>query len=56
MEHLPDNSTPILIVDDDTGLLASLRTTLVSSGLAEPALLGVLFLHFSYRRRRQNPR
>ncbi len=39
MQQLPANPTPILIVDDDPGLLTSLKTALVSSGLAEPALI-----------------
>jgi DNA-binding NtrC family response regulator len=39
MYHIPDMLTPILIVDDDVGLLASLKTALVSSGLTEPALI-----------------
>lgn len=39
MKQMPQNPSPILIVDDDTGLLTSLKTALVSSGLAEPALL-----------------
>ncbi len=39
MKQIPQNPTQILIVDDDTGLLTSLKTALVSSGLPEPALL-----------------
>lgn len=31
--------TPVLVVDDDVGLLGSLRAILVSAGLPEPALL-----------------
>ena len=38
METLPDNS-PILIVDDDEGLLFSIRAALLSAGLPDPALL-----------------
>ena len=38
MESLPDNS-PILIVDDDEGLLFSIRAALLSAGLPDPALL-----------------
>jgi len=39
MQYLPTHPTPILIVDDDIGLLTSLKTTLVSAGLSEPALI-----------------
>ncbi len=39
MKQIPPNPTPILIVDDDTGLLNSLKTALVSSGLPEPELM-----------------
>ena len=39
MESIPDNSTPVLVVDDDEGLLLSIKATLVSSGLPEPALV-----------------
>jgi len=39
MQSLPTHPTPILIVDDDIGLLTSLKTTLVSAGLSEPALI-----------------
>ena len=39
MESIPDNSTPVLVVDDDEGLLLSIKATLVSSGLPEPALI-----------------
>jgi len=39
MQYLPPHPTPILIVDDDIGLLTSLKTTLVSAGLSEPALI-----------------
>jgi len=38
MEYLPDNST-ILIVDDDEGLLFAIRTALLSGGLPDPALV-----------------
>lgn len=37
MENLPENS-PILIVDDDEGLLFSIRAALLSAGLPDPAL------------------
>lgn len=39
MESIPSNRTPILVVDDDVGLLLSIKTTLISSGMPEPALL-----------------
>lgn len=38
MESIPDNHTPILVVDDDVGLLSSIKATLVSSGIPEPVL------------------
>lgn len=39
VESVPNHDTPILVVDDDPGLLLSIRATLQSAGLAEPALL-----------------
>ena len=39
MESIPNNQTPILVVDDDVGLLSSIKATLVSSGMQEPALV-----------------
>ena len=39
METIPDKHTPVLVVDDDEGLLLSIKATLVSSGLPEPALV-----------------
>ncbi len=39
MESIPDNKTPILVVDDDVGLLLSIKATLVSSGMPEPSLV-----------------
>ncbi|RZB38354.1 MAG: hypothetical protein SRB2_00102 [Desulfobacteraceae bacterium Eth-SRB2] len=39
MESIPDHKTPILVVDDDVGLLLSIETILVSSGVPEPALV-----------------
>jgi DNA-binding NtrC family response regulator len=39
MESIPDIKTPILVVDDDVGLLLSIKATLVSSGMPEPALV-----------------
>ena len=38
MENLPGNAT-ILIVDDDEGLLLSIRAALLSSGLPDPVLV-----------------
>ncbi len=39
MESIPDNKTPILVVDDDVGLLLSIKAILVSAGMPEPALV-----------------
>lgn len=39
MESLPDKNTPILVIDDDTGLLTSIHAVLVGAGFPEPALL-----------------
>ncbi|MGD8992669.1 MAG: response regulator, partial [Desulfobacterales bacterium] len=39
MESIPQNKSPVLVVDDDEGLLLSIKATLVSSGLPEPALV-----------------
>ena len=39
MESIPDKHTPVLVVDDDEGLLLSIKATLISAGLPEPALL-----------------
>jgi len=39
MESIPGSETPILVVDNDVGLLLSVKTILVSSGLPEPALV-----------------
>jgi DNA-binding NtrC family response regulator len=39
MESIPKKNTPVLVVDDDEGLLLSIKATLVSSGLPEPALI-----------------
>ena len=38
MKSIPEN-TPILIIDDDEGLLLSIKTILVSSDMPEPALI-----------------
>ncbi|HOO91497.1 MAG TPA: sigma-54 dependent transcriptional regulator, partial [Syntrophales bacterium] len=37
MESIPRHSTPILVVDDDIGLLSSIKASIVSSGMPEPA-------------------
>ena len=39
MESIPDKHTPVLVVDDDEGLLLSIKATLISAGLPEPALI-----------------
>ncbi len=39
MKSIPQNNTPLLVVDDDEGLLLSIKATLVSAGLPEPALV-----------------
>ena len=39
MESIPHIPSPVLVVDDDEGLLLSIKATLVSSGLPEPALV-----------------
>jgi DNA-binding NtrC family response regulator len=39
MESIPDKHTQVLVVDDDEGLLLSIKATLVSAGLPEPALI-----------------
>lgn len=39
MESIPHKRSPMLVVDDDEGLLLSIKATLVSSGLPEPALV-----------------
>jgi DNA-binding NtrC family response regulator len=39
MESIPNKHTPVLVVDDDEGLLLSIKATLVSSDLPEPALV-----------------
>ena len=39
MESIPLKKSPILVVDDDEGLLLSIKATLISSGLPEPALV-----------------
>ena len=39
MESIPHIHSPVLVVDDDEGLLLSIKATLISSGLPEPALV-----------------
>lgn len=39
MESIPPKHSPVLVVDDDEGLLLSIKATLVSSGMPEPALV-----------------
>ncbi len=39
MESIPENNTSILIVDDEPGILLSMKATMVSSGMPEPALV-----------------
>jgi DNA-binding NtrC family response regulator len=39
MESIPDSKATTLIVDDDIGLLSSIKATLVSAGMPEPALV-----------------
>lgn len=39
MEFIPKTNTPILVVDDDVGLLMSIKAILASSGMPEPALV-----------------
>lgn len=39
MQSIPPKETPILLVDDDTGLLTSMHAVIVSAGFPEPALL-----------------
>ena len=39
MESIPDKATSILVVDDDQGLLLSIKATVLSAGLPEPALV-----------------
>ena len=39
MKSIPKNNTPILVVDDDEGILRSIKTILMSSSMPEPALV-----------------
>nr|MCU0604737.1 response regulator [Desulfobacterales bacterium] len=39
MKSIPVQKSALLVVDDDEGLLLSIKATLVSAGLPEPALI-----------------
>ena len=39
MKSIPGPQTRVLVVDDDAGLLLSIKATIASSGLPEPALV-----------------
>ncbi|MBN2283613.1 MAG: sigma-54-dependent Fis family transcriptional regulator [Deltaproteobacteria bacterium] len=39
MESIPRQNTPVLVVDDDVGLLLSMKAALISAGMPEPALI-----------------
>jgi DNA-binding NtrC family response regulator len=39
MESIPAKQTAVLVVDDDEGLLLSIKATLISAGLPEPGLV-----------------
>ena len=39
MESIPDKKTPLLVVDDNRGVLLSIKATLVGAGMPEPALV-----------------
>jgi DNA-binding NtrC family response regulator len=39
MESIPDNRTPIIVVDDDVGVLFSIEAAITSSGLSQPAIV-----------------
>ena len=39
MESIPDNEPHVLVVDDDTGLLLSIKASIVSLGMPEPAII-----------------
>ncbi|MFB0521252.1 MAG: sigma-54-dependent transcriptional regulator, partial [Desulfatiglandales bacterium] len=39
MESVPDNNTPVLVVDDDVSLLFSIKGILLSAGMSEPAIV-----------------
>jgi len=39
MESIPDRKAPLLVVDDNEGILLSIKATLVGAGMPEPALV-----------------
>jgi len=39
LESIPEHDTPILVVDDDPGMLLSIKAILTSAGFPEPALV-----------------
>ena len=39
MESIPRKNTPVLLVDDDTGLLFSIKSLIVKAGMPEPAVV-----------------
>ncbi len=39
MKSIPDHTTQVLVVDDDAGLLLSIKASMISLGMPEPALL-----------------
>lgn len=39
MESIPEHNTQVLVVDDDSGLLLSIKASIVSLGMPEPALI-----------------
>ena len=39
MKSIPDKNAQVLVVDDDAGLLLLIKTTLLSAGMTEPALV-----------------
>ena len=39
MESIPDTKTPILVVDDDVGVLFSIEAAITSSGMPQPAIV-----------------
>ncbi|MCD6185652.1 MAG: sigma-54-dependent Fis family transcriptional regulator [Deltaproteobacteria bacterium] len=39
MESIPDSDLQVLVVDDDSGLLLSIKASMVSMGMPEPAIL-----------------
>ncbi len=55
MEYIPAEKPLILVVDDDPGLLTSIRATLASAGLPEPALLANGRKTLEWIRRHQCP-